>query len=61
MRVLKIALAVMFMAAASLTVTSVGSFGTAEAMSHGKKKAAPGKCGTLMYYDKKTKKCASKG
>jgi hypothetical protein len=29
-----------------------------------KKKAAkvgPGKCGTMMYYNKKTKKCASKG
>jgi hypothetical protein len=26
-----------------------------------KKKAAPGKCGTMMYYDKKKKSCASKG
>lgn len=24
----------------------------------GKKKAKPGKCGTYMYFDKKTKKCA---
>lgn len=26
-----------------------------------KKKAAPGKCGTMMFFDKKAKKCASKG
>lgn len=26
-----------------------------------KKKAAPGMCGTMMYFDKKTKTCKSKG
>jgi hypothetical protein len=26
-----------------------------------KKKAAPGKCGTMMFFDKKKKSCASKG
>ncbi|MEQ1714766.1 MAG: hypothetical protein ABL907_02060 [Hyphomicrobium sp.] len=26
-----------------------------------KKKAAPGKCGTMMYFDKKSKACKSKG
>ena len=26
-----------------------------------KKKAAPGKCGAMMFFDKKTKQCASKG
>jgi len=26
-----------------------------------KKKAVPGKCGTMMYFDKKTKTCKSKG
>ena len=24
-------------------------------------KAGPGRCGTMMYYNKKTKKCTSKG
>ena len=58
MRVLKVALAVMFMAAGTLTLTSVDTFGAAEAKG---KKDAPGKCGTMMFYNKKTKKCASKG
>ena len=32
------------------------------AASHAKKKkAAPGMCGTMMYFDKKTKTCKSKG
>lgn len=26
-----------------------------------KKKAKPGMCGTMMYFDKKTKTCKSKG
>lgn len=26
-----------------------------------KKKAAPGKCGVMMYYDVKSKSCKSKG
>lgn len=26
-----------------------------------KKKAQPGKCGTMMYFDKKSKTCKSKG
>ena len=26
-----------------------------------KKKAEPGKCGTMMFYDKKSKACKSKG
>lgn len=60
MRVLKAALAVMFLAGSMVTVGSVISSGSAEAKAHAKK-AAPGKCGTMMYYVKKTKKCASKG
>lgn len=59
MRVLKVGLAVLFMAAATLTVTSVSEFGAAEAKSH-VKKGKPGKCGTLMYYSKKDKGCVSK-
>ena len=32
---------------------------TAPAMAAGKPKAAPGMCGTMMFFDKKTKKCKS--
>ena len=60
MRVVKTALAVAFMAAATLTSTSVGTFSSAEAKAHvtpGK----PGRCGVLKYYSKKDKGCLSKG
>ncbi len=60
MRTLKIALALAFVAAASLTATSVGTMGTAEAKAH-VTKGKPGKCGTLKYYSKKDKGCVSKG
>jgi uncharacterized low-complexity protein len=59
MRTLKIALAVAFMAAASLTATSVGTMGTAEAKAH-VTKGKPGKCGMTKYYSKKDKGCVSK-
>ena len=58
MRVLKAALAVMFLAAGTLTVTSIGDMGAAEAKAH-VKKGKPGKCGTLMYYSKKDRGCVS--
>ena len=32
---------------------------TAPAMAAGKPKAAPGMCGTMNYFDKKTKTCKS--
>jgi hypothetical protein len=60
MRALKIALAVAFVAATSLTTMSVGSMGTAEAAGH-VTKGKPGKCGMLKYYSKKDKGCVSKG
>ena len=59
MRTLKIALAVAFMAASSLTATSIGSMGTAEAKAH-VTKGSPGKCGMNKYYSKKDKGCLSK-
>lgn len=34
---------------------------TAPVFAAKKKKAAPGKCGSMMYYDMKKKSCASKG
>ena len=58
MRVLKVALAVLFLAGSMMTVGAVVSSGSAEAKG---KKDSPGKCGTMKYYNKKTKKCASKG
>ena len=60
MRFLKTALALAFMAAASLTASSIGSMGTAEAKAH-VTKGSPGKCGVLKYYSKKDKGCLSKG
>ncbi len=57
MRVLKVALAVLFLAGSMVTVGGVVSSGSAEAKG---KKAAPGKCGTFKFYDKKTKKCKAK-
>ena len=59
MRTLKTVLAVAFLAAVSLTATSVGDFGTAEAKAH-VTKGKPGKCGVLKYYSKKDKGCLSK-
>lgn len=58
MRVLKVALAVLFLAGSMVAVSGMVSSDTAEAKGA---KAKPGKCGTMMYYNKKTKKCASKG
>lgn len=57
MRVLKAALAVLFLSASMVTIGGTVTSGSAEAKG---KKAAPGKCGTMMYYNKKTKKCTAK-
>lgn len=59
MRVLKVALAVAFLAAGTLTVPSIGDFGSAEAKAH-VKKGKPGKCGVGSYYSKKDKGCVAK-
>lgn len=59
MRIVKTILAVAFMAAASLSVSSVGSMGTVEAKAH-VTKGKPGKCGVTKYYSKKDKGCVSK-
>ena len=59
MRTLKIALAVAFMAASSLTATSIGSMGAVEAAGH-VTKGKPGKCGVNKFYSKKDKGCISK-
>ena len=59
MRTLKIALAVAFMAASSLTATSIGSMGAVEAKAH-VTKGKPGKCGTGKYFSKKDKGCLMK-
>lgn len=56
MRMIKLALAAAVVAAGLL---SLGSF-TADAKEK-MMKAAPGKCGAMMYYNMKAKKCASKG
>jgi hypothetical protein len=40
----------------TLAISMVGIAGVAEAAKKG-----PGKCGTMMYWDKKTKHCISKG
>ena len=59
MRIIKTAIALSFLAATCLTVSSIGSLGTAEAKAHvtpGK----PGKCGATKYYSKKDKGCLSK-
>ena len=50
----KIALAVI-MSAFAVTAMS------APVLAKKKKKAAPGLCGTMMYFDKKSKTCKSKG
>ncbi len=62
MRALKIALAVAFASASMLTVSAVGSMGTAEAAAKTAKaaKPQPGKCGVGKFYDKKKKDCVSK-
>ena len=59
MRIVKTILAVAFMAAASLSMSSVGSMGTVEAKAH-VTKGKPGKCGVTKYYSKKDKGCVSK-
>lgn len=56
MRFVKAGLAVLFMASAAIVMPSVGDMGSAEAKG---KKDRPGKCGTMKYYSKKTKKCVS--
>ena len=58
MRVMRIALAVAFMAAGMLSLSAVGNFGAAEAKAH-VTKGKPGKCGTFKYYSKKDKGCIS--
>lgn len=58
MRSLKIAFATAFVAAGLLSVGSFVSVSTADAATK-IMKAAPGKCGAGMYYNKKTKKCAA--
>jgi hypothetical protein len=52
MLITKAALAVMF----ALAISVVAVAGVAQAAKKG-----PGKCGTMMYWDKKTKHCISKG
>ena len=59
MRILKTVLAVAFLAGVSLTATSVGELGSAEAKAH-VTKGKPGKCGVFKYYSKKDKGCLSK-
>jgi uncharacterized low-complexity protein len=59
MRILKTLMAVAFLAGATLTVTSVGDMGSAEAKAH-VTKGKPGKCGVTKYYSKKDKGCVSK-
>jgi hypothetical protein len=60
MRAIKILLAIAFVSGTSLTVSSIGSFGAAEAKAH-VTKGKPGKCGMMKYYSKKDKGCLSKG
>jgi hypothetical protein len=60
MRIVKIVMAVAFVAASTLTVSSFGSIGQVEAAGH-VTKGKPGKCGMLKYYSKKDKGCVSKG
>lgn len=57
MRVLKVALAVLFLAGSMVAFGGVVSSGSAEAKG---KKDRPGKCGTMNFYNKKTKKCTAK-
>lgn len=57
MRVFKVALAVLFLAGSMVTVGGMISSDTAEAKG---KKDRPGKCGTMNFYNKKTKKCTAK-
>ena len=59
MRFVKFAMATAFLAATTLTATSVGSMGTAEAKAH-VTKGKPGKCGMAKYYSKKDKGCVMK-
>jgi uncharacterized low-complexity protein len=59
MRGFKVAIAVAFAAVGLLTVSSVGSLGTAEAKAH-VTKGSPGKCGIGKYYSKKDKGCVAK-
>lgn len=58
MRVLKVALAVMFLATSFTMIGGVSSSDVAEAK--GKKASKAGKCGVTNYYDKKSKSCKSK-
>jgi uncharacterized low-complexity protein len=59
MRSFKLALATAFVAVGLFSVGSVGTAGIALAKDKAPK-AAPGKCGAGKFFDKKTKKCASK-
>ena len=60
MRIVKALMAVAFLAGTTLTVSSIGDMGSAEAKAH-VTKGSPGKCGVLKYYSKKDKGCLSKG
>ncbi len=59
MRIVKALMAVAFLAATTLTVSSVGDLSSAEAKAH-VTKGKPGKCGATKYYSKKDKGCLSK-
>ncbi len=60
MRTIKFVMALAFLATTSLTATSIGTLGSAEAKAH-VTKGKPGKCGMMKYYSKKDKGCVSKG
>ena len=60
MRTIKFVMALAFLATTSLTVSSIGTMGSAEAKAH-VTKGKPGKCGMMKYYSKKDKGCVSKG
>ena len=59
MRIVKALMAVAFLAATTLTVSSVGDMGSAEAKAH-VTKGKPGKCGTGKFFSKKDKGCIAK-
>lgn len=59
MRMLKLALVAAFTVTASIGLSAVGDFGTAEAKAH-VTKGSPGKCGMGKYYSKKDKGCVAK-
>jgi hypothetical protein len=60
MRTFKIALATAFVAASLSSFGSVVVSSSAVAAEKKPAAAAPGKCGTGKFFDKKTKKCVAK-